>query len=434
MTAILFGIAPAVRASRAAPMDALNRRSRSAAGGGHGTFSNSLIVTQVVLSMLLVVVAGLFVQTFERLARVPLGFERDRAVVVKVHAPTVSATERSRLFGRLVRAVTAIPGVAAAGGSMNPPIVGELRGDLVVSAPGTSAPLNAERIPQLNLITPVWIAAYGIGIRAGRDVDERDTLPGPGVMLVNDAFARRFVGARDVVGTTLALAGRMPPNDDFPMGTKTIVAVVGDTVSRSVRGPVVPTVYLPLSQWKWPLLQYTFFIGVRSSTVSPALLVRNVRAALTAVTADPTFTFESLAQQVDESLAANRVLALLSGLFGAVALLLAGLGVYGVTAYAVARRRSEIGIRMALGAAPGSVIRLVLSQVTLLVGIGVLVGMGVSIRASTFVATLLYGLEPRDPMTLVGATVVLGAVGAAAGCLPAYRASRLDPAAVLRES
>jgi putative ABC transport system permease protein len=323
ITAILFGVAPAFRATRVAPSEALHAQSRTTAGDGHATFSSSLIVAQVMLSLLLVVTAGLFVQTFERLARVSLGFERDHVVVVTVNAPTVSASQRSRLFGRLVRAAATAPGVAAAGGSMNPPIVGSLRGDLVVSAPGTSAPPDAERISQMNTITPGWLAAYGTGIRAGRDFDERDTSAAPGVMLVNEAFARRFAAGRDVVGRTLALALRMPPELDVPMGSKTIVGVVGDTVSRSLREPVRPTIYLPLSQWDWPLLQYTFYIGVRSSMDSPARVARTVEAALTGINDDLTLSFEPLAQQVDESIAADRVLAILSGFFSAVALLLA---------------------------------------------------------------------------------------------------------------
>jgi hypothetical protein len=166
-------------------------------------------------------------------------------------------------------------------------------------------------------------------------------------MLVNDAFVRRFAAGRDVVGTMLALAYRVPPSRDFPMGSRTIVGVVGDTVSRSLREPVRPTIYLPLSQSDSPLLQYTFYIGVRSSTGSPALVARTVGSALRGINDDLTLAFEPLAQQVDESLAADRVLAILSGFFGAVALLLASLGWNGVTAYAVARRRIEIGIRMA---------------------------------------------------------------------------------------
>jgi ABC-type antimicrobial peptide transport system permease subunit len=143
--------------------------------------------------------------------------------------------------------------------------------------------------------------------------------------------------------------------------------------------------------------------------------------------------FQPLSTQVNDSLAQDRVIAMLSGFFGGLGLLLAAVGLYGVTAYAVARRRTEIGIRMALGAAPASVVRLVLSRVSLLIGVGILVGAGISLWASQFVAALLYGLEPRDPATLVGAVVTLAAVGAVAGWLPAWRASRIDPAEVLRE-
>jgi len=145
-------------------------------------------------------------------------------------------------------------------------------------------------------------------------------------------------------------------------------------------------------------------------------------------------TFRPLVDQVDASLTQERVVAMLAAFFGALALLLAALGLYGVTSYAVSRRRTEIGIRMALGAEPAGVVRLVLSRVFVLVGLGVIVGVGLSWWASKFVATLLYGLEPRDPMTLVGAVGLLAAVGAFAGWLPAWRAARIDPAEVLRES
>jgi ABC-type antimicrobial peptide transport system permease subunit len=207
--------------------------------------------------------------------------------------------------------------------------------------------------------------------------------------------------------------------------------------ARSLRDEVPPTMYAPLAQWNmpFPLIPY-FSISLRSSAGLPTLVARAVTAALTTVDHDLTFVFPPhlLADQVNGSLTQERLVGLLSGCFGALALLLAALGLYGVTSSAVSRRRTEIGVRMALGAAPQRVIRMVLSRVTRLVGLGVLVGVCVSLWASTFVATLLYGLAPRDPLTLIGAAVTLAAVGAVAGWVPARRASRLDPAEVLRES
>ena len=155
--------------------------------------------------------------------------------------------------------------------------------------------------------------------------------------------------------------------------------------------------------------------------------------ALTAVNGDLAITFRPLEDQVNAALTQERVVAMLSGFFGGLALLLAGLGLYGVTSYAVSRRRTELGIRMALGAAPGGVVGLVLRRVAILVGLGVLVGSGVSVWAAPLVKVLLYGLEPHDPVTLGAGAIVLLSIGALAGWLPARRASRIDPAEVLRE-
>jgi len=177
----------------------------------------------------------------------------------------------------------------------------------------------------------------------------------------------------------------------------------------------------------------TAYIGVRT-TGDPARLARSIESAIAEVDPNVVLAFRPLVDQVGAGVAQERLVAMLSGFFGALALLLAGLGLYGVTSYAVTRRRAEIGIRMALGAAPASVVRLVLSRVSRLVGLGVLAGAGISLWASTFVAALLYGLEPRDPATLVGSAAVLAAVGVLAGWLPAFRASRIDPADVLRET
>ena len=204
-----------------------------------------------------------------------------------------------------------------------------------------------------------------------------------------------------------------------------------------MRERLQPTMYLALAQHDEALFMRgmsSISVIVRSQHGSPARLAQSVVAAIAGVSPQLAVTVHPLTTQIDDSLARERVVAMLAGFFGALALLLAALGLYGVTSYAVSRRRTEIGIRMALGAAPGGVVRLVLSRVTRLVAIGVAVGAALSVWAATFVSTLLYGLEPRDPVTLIGAAVVLAVVGATAGWLPAYRASRIDPAEVLRDS
>jgi putative ABC transport system permease protein len=436
-TAIVFGMVPALRATRVAPMDALreHRRGQGDAGGVGGRWSGGLIVAQVALSLLLVVAAGLFVRTFEGLAHAPLGLDRDRILMITITAPTVPAADRNLFYHQLVKAAASVPGVAHAGGSLNPPIAGSLVGDIVVTEPGVVPRPDAEVVSQYTSITPDTLASYGTPIRAGRDVDDRDTDAAPKVMLVNEALVRRFFPGRDLIGAPLALTFRSGQSGDVPLGTYTVVGVAGDAAYRSIRTPMGPTIYVPMAQRGGsPILFNNFYISVRSSSGSPALLTRSVAAALTAVNRDLAMTFSPLATLVDESLAQDRLLAMLSGFFGVLALLLAGLGLYGVTAYAVARRRTELGIRMSLGAPPASVVRLVLARVALLVGIGIIIGAVGSLWASTFIASLLYGLAPRDPVTLIGAAMVLAVIAALAGWLPAYRASRIDPAEVLREA
>jgi len=193
-------------------------------------------------------------------------------------------------------------------------------------------------------------------------------------------------------------------------------------------------VYLPFAQSREVAAFGSMSLSIRSSGGSPASLIRSVTTALDEVNPDLTWTFRPLAEQIDASMTQERITAMLAGFFGLVALLLAGLGLYGVTAYTISRRRSEIGLRMALGAGPTSVVRLVVSRVALLVSIGAVAGIAASLWLARFVGPLLPGLAPRDPSTLLGAVVVLVAVGLAAAALPATRAARIDPAAVLRES
>jgi ABC-type antimicrobial peptide transport system permease subunit len=284
----------------------------------------------------------------------------------------------------------------------------------------------------MNYITPGWLATYRTRLVSGRDFDARDTVAAPRVAMVNQAFVKKFVPGRDPIGVTIEFPSFSTARSNPPV---VIVGVVEDAVYRSVREPIKPTIYQPLAQYRdatFPLPSIN--ISVRSASAEPLGVTRAVASALIAIDKDIAFSFRALPEQIRASLIQDRLVALLGGFFGALALLLAALGLYGVTSYAVSRRRTEIGIRMALGAAPSGVVRLVLTRVTVLVAIGVAIGTGVSVWAAKFVSALLYGLEPRDPATLAGAAITLAIVGACAGWLPAHRASRIDPANVLRDS
>jgi putative ABC transport system permease protein len=436
-TAVLFGTAPAFYASRADPIDALNDRARGTSRMRGTGLSEGLVVIQVALSLVIVVAAALLVRTFERLAARPLGFDAERVLVINVdpaHA-TFEEAQRPQFYERLVSAVRPLPGVAVAAGSLSTPMgIGSV-GFPFVEIPGAAAAPIMSRRATGYFIMPGWFAACGTPLRAGRDIDERDTRAAAPVMVVNEAFARKYFPTGDPVGKTVRLT--LGEHGETPLGSRTIVGVAADTVARSLRDAIAPAMFAPIAQWDWPMpLPPVFSISVRAAAGSPMVLARSVVAGLTRAEPNLGFAFPPhlLSDQLDGSLTQERVVAMLSGFFGGLALLLASLGLYGVTAYSVARRRSEIGIRMALGATPSGVVRLVLSRVTTLVAIGVIVGAGLSLWASTFVATLLYGLEPRDPVTLAGAAVVLATVGAVAGWLPAYRASQIDPAEVLRDS
>jgi putative ABC transport system permease protein len=429
---LLFGTAPAFRASRVAPIDALRAHSRTV--GATGRWLSILVVAQVALSLVLVVAAGLFVATFEQLARVSLGFDRTRTTVITLTAPTVPATERNAFYHRIIRALAEVPGVAHVGGTLNPPLIGTLHGDIVLTRAGVAARPGAAAVSQGADVTPDWFAAYATPIREGRAFDDRDTLGSPPVMLVNEAVARQQFPGERLVGTALQLTFRSEEFGDIPIGVKTVVGIVGNTVFRSIRSPEQPAYYAPLAQRSDPMLWTYFYITVQATAGSPALLTQHLTATLHALNPDLTLTFRPVGDQVDESLAQDRLIAMLSAFFGGLALLLAALGLYGVTAHAVAERRGEIAVRMALGAAPVGIVALVLTRVALLVGGGIAAGVIVSLWASRFAASLLYGIAPRDPAMLTGACVVLTTVAALAGAVPAYRASRTDPAVALRDS
>jgi putative ABC transport system permease protein len=427
-TAMLFGTGPALRGMRAHPNDALKAQGRGVVGDGRLGLGNVLVVLQVALSLVLIVAAGLFVRTFSSLAAMNPGFDREPILVVGINAQRVQLEPAGRpeLFRRALEAASGVPGVAFAAVSAVTPISGSTWNNRI-ELPEGPALTERDRVTYINLVSERWFRTYGTPMIAGRDFTHADTAASPPVAIVNETFARRFSYGRNPVGTRI----RQPGSGTRPSIDREIVGYVRDAVYRSLREPVPPTMYVPYAQQPDP--PSSMSISVRAAGGPPALLTRPLAAALSGVNRDLAITFRPLADQVNAALTQERIVAMLSGFFGALALLLAALGLYGVTSYAVSRRRTEIGIRMALGAAPGGVIRLVLRRVAILVSLGVLVGSAASLWAARFVETLLYGLQPRDPLTFVAAAVVLGTIGAVAGWLPARRAARIDPAHVLRE-
>ena len=434
-TVLLFGMVPALRTARVDPIDGLKAHGRGPSTGGRRGLSTGLLVAQTAVSLVLVVAAALFVETFHRLVGAPLGFDRDHALMVTVTAPTVPTRERQALYHRMAKAAADVPGVAAAGGGLNPPLIGMMIGDYVVSAPGTRPAATAEPISRGDTVTPGWFDAEGMTFLDGRDFNDHDTMQAEHVAVVNESFVRRLLaGRRDAVGTRLAVTIRLPILGDVPWETRRIVGIVNDAVFRSVRDTPKPAMYGALAQFDSPLRYTNFFIVVRSRTAAPLSLARPLTAALTALHDDMRLRVQPVSEQVDEAIAQDRLVAAISVFVGALALLLAAIGLYGVTSYSVERQRAEIGVRLALGAQPNGVLWLVLSRVAVLVGAGIATGALLSAWASRFASALLFEVSARDPVAFAGAILCLALAAAVAAAVPAHRASRIDPAAVLRES
>lgn len=420
----IFGTVPAFRATRGASMDALKMQGRAAsrhmAGGGRfATLSSGLVIVQVALSLALVVAAALFVRSFERLSHVPLGFDPDRVLVVNVDTQRARTdpADRMHLYQRIVDAARSVPGVAHAGGSMWTPVDGGMRmGD-------------SETRVTFNFVTPGWFAAYGTAVRIGRDFTPRDTAEASPVVVVNEAFVRALMPGRFPLGETIPY----PRSRDGGV-QRTIVGVVDDSVFDSQREGIQPIVYLPMAQAvrNGPNGPTEISLGVRPAVGSPMQLARSVGAAVTGVDPGLAFTFHLLTDHVRASVRQERIVAMLSGLFGGLALFIAALGLYGVTSYTVSRRFTEIGIRMALGAQRTHVLGLILRQSLALTAIGIGLGLAGASAVTRYLRAMLFGLTPLDPGTFIGVAVLFAVVAAVAASIPAHRATRVDPLVALR--
>jgi predicted permease len=421
---VLFATAPAVYAARVPSIEAL-QQDRAGAGRGTGSLTAALIVAQVALSLVLLAAAGVFGRTLNRLAHVPLGFDPNGLTVMTVNAPRSQATaaERIRFYERVIDAVGGTPGVQLAAGSTWIPF-GDGGGGLLRDARNRRVDIG--RQASFNFVTPGWFATYRTALRAGRDFDGRDSAASPHVAIVNETLRRNALGGGDPIGATI---------QSGPCGARgcVVVGVVEDALyGRSLRDQPPPTVYVPFAQSAGlgpP--NASLRVSVRTNG-DPARLASTLTAAVHAIDPSLTMTFRSLDRDVRASLAQERLVATLAGFFGVLALLLSAIGLYGVTAFAVARRRREVAIRVALGGRPHRIMRELVGRIGALVALGIAIGVLGASWLARFVAPLIYGLEPRDPGTLAASGAVLVGIAAIATLLPAWRSARAEPADILR--
>ena len=431
LCAISAGVAPMFAMKSVAPGEALKSGGRAIAGDRRFAVRGALVVAQIAISFVLIIAAGLFLRTFASVSQLPLGFVPEPLVVVDVSlsASGIPPEERGARVERLREAAVA-SGVRSVSLSQRRLLTGGgwFSNNEVAVGDRPMLPEDRQRRVWRNATTPGWFETMGIPLRAGRDFSDRDRVGTPPVAIVNEAFARRYLSGQQPIGQTLRL-----DSEDSPRYA--IVGVAADAVYTTPRQGMLPTMWVPLAQREpreWNAWRNAV-LTIKAAPGQRALVERDVATALTK--ADPTLVFTSgtFDQMLVATMTQERLVAMMSGFFGALALLLAGLGLYGIVVQAVNARRTEIGLRMALGAQATGIVRLVFRRVGVLIAAGLVLGLAGSWWAARFVAPLLFQVEARDPMTFSGTAAVLVAVGVLAAWVPARRAARLDPATVLRE-
>lgn len=432
LCAISVGVAPMIGVKSVAPGEALRGAGRALAGDRRFAVRGGLVIAQIAVSFVLIIGAGLFLRSFASLNQLPLGFSPEPLVIVRMNlqASGTPPEERGALVERLRNAAAFVSGVRSVSASQMRLLTGGgwSSNNRVAVDDGPMLPEDNRNRVWRNATTPGWFETMGIPFVGGRDFDERDRVGSPPVALVNEAFARKYLSGRPPIGRTLRVDSDNGPRYE-------IVGVVADSVYTMPRHGMLPTMYVPLAQreprewtsWGDAVLTVNAAAGQR------ALVERDVASALTRTVPALVFTSGTFDQVLDATMTQERLVAMMSGFFGALALLLAGLGLYGVVAQAVGARRTEIGLRMALGADPAGIVGLVFRRVGFLIVAGLALGVAGSWWTARFVAPLLFQVEARDPMTFAGTAGVLIVVGMLAAWVPARRAARLDPARVLRE-
>lgn len=425
LTTISFGLAPAIRATRAEPATLLQSGSRGSTGGKERfSLRRILVVSQVALSVVLLMGALLFVRSLRNLTTLNAGFQQSGILVAsvdfeRVHIPDERSTEYKR---DIVKRVQAIPGVELAAHARMVPFGGNSSNDYVL----TEGSDVEKVVAWLNYLGPGYFQAIGTPLLAGRDFDDRDTATSVKVAIVNETFVRKvFDGTPNPLGKRF----RKHEAPGKPRPLYEIVGVVKDSKYQDMHEEYLPFMYFPATQEEKPGPNDQILIR---SSLPLTSLIASLKETIGNVNPSIDVEFKVMTTRIHESLLQDQLMATLSGFFGFLAALLAAIGLYGVISYMVVQRTKEIGIRMAIGAERFDVLKLILNEATLLTATGLVIGAGLALAAAQAAKSLLYGLKPRDPITLLAAIVVLSAVAAFASFWPAYRASKLDPLIALR--
>ncbi len=421
VTGFLFGLVPALAATQGDLAGAL----KSDAGGSMGesgrfSFRKALVVSQVALSLQLLMVAGLFVRTLAKLRATDFGFRPEHVLLfrMKPQVELYSPQQIQKMTAELVRRVALVPGVQSAGLAEEGPLGSRGGGWTMVRLPnGEAVRATADEV------SPGFFDTIGMTRLAGRDFSPADKEGSPAVLIVNDVLARMLFHHDDPIGRGVVAELR----EARPFE---VVGVVRSSRYYDLHTAPAPAVYFAIQQITayMPTLHVRVATGRSSADVAAA-----VRREFDALDRElPVFDIKSMEDRVNDSLARERLVSILAGAFGVLALLLAGIGLYGVMAYMVARRSREIGIRVALGSSPGAVLWMVAKEALTLLGAGIAVGLAAGVMASRLVASQLFGVSPADPLTILTATMTMLVVTSLATLIPARRAARVDPTVALR--
>ena len=429
VTALLFGTAPAWHAVRGPIGESLASGGRAAIGGA-GRIRSALAVAEVAGAVLLLAGAGLFVRTLASMTAEETGFHADSVLTMSVSVPFNRYTDAAQLLGffrRVDSALAALPGVQSVGFVDNLPLDGWNMGQPIEIAGDPPVEASSRKSAHYQITSPRYFETLGIQLAQGRAFTDRDVAGAPQVCIVNEEFVRRFLGGRAPLGQIVKV-----PNIEFgraPSIPREIVGVIKQVAIGAGEKEKAPELYVPMEQNVW----YSSSIAVKTAG-SPTTLIAAARAAIAGIDKDqPVTRVRTMDEVAAEATARPRFRATLVGTFAAVALVLAAVGIFGVLTFVVRERMREFGVRLALGATSGDILRLVLGTGLKIAGTGAIAGVAAAAALARTLASLLFGVTPLDPVTFAAAPVLLIVTALAACVAPAIRAVRVDPAVTLRQ-